>query len=90
MTDVEKELLENILDGLDRLFDRESRAVDTYTLIFATSKTFSNTEYFSILEKTANDLKKILHSKLKIENERDESLRVTNDLRFFLAEVLDL
>jgi hypothetical protein len=57
MTKVEKELLENILDGLDRLFGRESSAIGIYALIFATSKALSHTEYFSPLDKTANELK---------------------------------
>lgn len=89
MTEIENELLENILDGLDRLFDRESRAIDIYTLVFATSNFFSDTEYFSILDKTAKELKKILDLKLNAENERNESLIVTNDLRHFLANILD-
>lgn len=89
MTKVEKELLENILDGLDRLFDRETGAIEIYTLIFAASKALSDTEYFSILDRTANELNEILHSKLNVENERDASLKATNDLRHFLAEILD-
>ena len=52
MIDDEKKLLENILDGLDRLFDSESSAIDLQTLIFATSKALSNTEYFAILHDT--------------------------------------
>lgn len=89
MTNDERKLLGNILDGLDRLFDRESRAIDIYALVFATSKTFSGTEYFTILNDTANNLEKVVRSGLNIEDERDEALMVTNDLRISLAETLD-
>lgn len=89
MTSDERKLLDNILDGLDRLFDRESKTVDIYALIFATSKALSETEYFAILDSTANNLERILNSKIEAENERDEALEATNDLRIFLAETLD-
>jgi hypothetical protein len=85
----EKELLENILDGLDRLFDRESNAIDLYVLIFATSKVLADTNYFALLDKTIIDLKIVLNSELTIDDERTEALRVTNDLRIFLAQTLD-
>ena len=89
MTKDERELLENILDGLDRLFDRESNAIDLYTLVFATSKALSNTKYFSILDDTATQLKTVVLAELKSDDERNEALKVTNNLRFFLAENLD-
>lgn len=89
MTNDERKLLDNILDALDRLFDTESTAVDIYVLIFATSKALSNTEYFVILDNAVNNLEEIVSSKLKADDERSEALKVTNDLRIFLAETLD-
>lgn len=89
MTLDEKNLLNNILDGLDRLFDRESDVIDIYALIFATSKALHNTEYFSILDRTANNLEKILLSASTANNGVFEALEVTNDLRIFLAEILE-
>lgn len=89
MTDDEKNLFNNILDGLDRLCDRESSVIDLQALIFATSKALSNTEYFAILHDASSNLEKIVCSKLNANDERDAALKVTNDLRFFLAEILD-
>ena len=87
MTNDEGMLVNNVLDGLDRLFDRESKAVDLQALIFATSKALSNTEHFAILNDAANSLEKIVCSELKAEDERDSALVVTNDLRIYLAEI---
>lgn len=89
MTIDEKSLLNNVLDGLDRLFDRESDVIDIYVLIFATSKALSNTEYFAILDRTANRLEKTLRSSQTVSDKVFEALDVTNDLRIFLAENLD-
>ena len=89
MIDEEKKLLENVLDGLDRLFDRESHAIDLQALIFATSKALYNTGHFGILDAAANSLEKIVRSRLKIDDERDAALDDTNNLRHYLAEILD-
>lgn len=89
MTDDDKKLLNNVLDGLDRLFDRESQAIDIHALIFATSKALSDTEYFAILNDTANNLEKIVRSRLNANEERNQALKETNDLRIFLAKILD-
>lgn len=87
MTNDENKILDNILDGLDRLFDRESKAIDLQALIFATSKALSDTEHFAILDDAANSLEKIVNSGLKADEERDAALNVTNDLRIYLAEI---
>ncbi len=89
MTGEEKKLLDNVLDGLDRLFDSESRAVDTYALIFATSEALSDTEYFPILNETSENLEKIWRSDMNPIDERFEALSVTDNLRIFLAKILD-
>ena len=89
MTDSEKKLLDNVLDGLDRLFDSESSTPDLQALIFATSKALSNTKYFAILESTANSLEMVLRSRLNAADERIEALKVTDELRIFLVGILD-
>jgi hypothetical protein len=89
MTEEERVLLDNVLDGLDRLFDDESDATDLYALIFATSKAVSKTEHFVILNKAANDLEKIVRAGLNANGERFEALKVTDDLRKYLAQTLD-
>lgn len=89
MTNDEKNLLDNVLDGLDRLFDSESGVIDIQVLIFATSKALYNTEYFTILDDAANNLENVIRSEMKADDKRVEALQVTNNLRHFLAEVLD-
>lgn len=88
MTDDEKQLLEKLLDGLDRLFDRKSSAVDLQALIFATSKSFVNTECFSILNDASESLEEIVRAKLNAGEESEAALDATNELRLFLAGIL--
>ena len=87
MKNDEKQLLENLLDALDRLFDRECSVVDLQALIFATSKALAKTEYYTALNEAASGLDKLL--RLPIDDEREKGLEVTNDLRILLAQVLD-
>lgn len=89
MTDDEKQLLENVFDGLDRIFDGETNAIDLHALIFATSKALQNTEYFAILEDTAESLETVICSGLDNIGQRDAALMRTDDLRIFLASRLD-
>ena len=35
----DKQLLENLFDSLDRLFDRESRVLDVFQILYATENT---------------------------------------------------
>ena len=88
MNDTELFLLENILDSLDRLFDRDSYAIDVYALVFATAKALAETKHFEILDKTAESLAAILktiHSKDEL---RDAALLETDKLRHYIAELL--
>lgn len=89
MTNDEKRLLENVLDALDRLFDRESSIIDVHALIFATSKALPNADYFAVLDNAVDRLEIIIRSGLDTEGQRDAALTATNDLRIFLAESLD-
>ena len=89
MTNEEKQLLENVLDALDRLFDRESSVVDLQALIFATSKALAKTEYYTALNEAASGLDKLLSLRLPINVEREKGLEATNGLRLLLAKVLE-
>jgi hypothetical protein len=82
---VEKKLLLNVLDGLDRLSDRDSEVIDLYVLIFATSKSLTNSEYSDLFEDAASNLEKIAVSKQEEEVKRDQALFVTNHFRTILA-----
>jgi hypothetical protein len=85
MTSDEKKLVLNVLDGLDRLLNRDYRVVDLYSLIFATSKAFINTEYSDLYDDAANNLEKIALSNQVEEVKRDQALFVTNYFRSILA-----
>lgn len=89
MTRDEYNLLENLLMGLDRLYDSESKVLDLYALIFATSRALVDTEYFSILQDTSNALENLVTSKDKVRDDRREALGITDDLRVFIAKKLD-
>lgn len=87
MDEEELILLENVLDSLDRLFDRDSEVIDIYVLIFATAKALAETKHSQILDKTANKLDEILKTN-KSENElREVALIATDDLRHYIAEL---
>lgn len=89
MTKDEYRLLENVLDGLDRLFDFQANAIELHALIFATSRALVNTEYFQILNRTSDALEALLNAGSKVSDERREALLITDDLRRFVAEKLE-
>jgi hypothetical protein len=82
---VEKKLLLNVLDGLDRLSDRDSEVIDLYALIFATSEALINTEYSDLFKDATNNLEKIAFSEQEEEVKREQALFVTNYFRTILA-----
>lgn len=87
MSSIELILLENILDSLDRLFDRDSKTVDVFALIFATSIALNNTNHFQILDETAKKLENIFKI-TDSENElREAALFETDELRHYAAKL---
>lgn len=88
MTKDEYKLLENLISGLDRLFDFQSNAVELHALIFATSRALANTEYFAMLDNASIELEKLVTSQIQVSDERYEALRITDDLRISVAEAL--
>jgi hypothetical protein len=88
MTPQQRQLLENVLDALDRLFDRASTPVDIYALIFATSEALKGSEFSAKAETVLCGLENIVRSDAPPEEQRELALGVTNDLRIFLAEAL--
>ncbi len=88
MTKDEKALLENLLDSLDRLFDRKSTVIDVYALLFATSKALANTPHYPHIEPLVGNLLTIVRRQGSEEVRRDAALVATDDLRKFLADSL--
>ena len=88
MDTIAKQLLENLLDALDRLFDGESKAIDVYALVYATEKALSSTSSEVDLTLYEKELKKIAHTSASEEVQREEALIATNNLRVTLNELL--
>lgn len=85
MTATEKCLLDNALDALDRLFDRDSLAIDVWALLVATSEALRATQHYSKLVRPTVELLAIIRSNASPEAERDLALEVTDKLRHYLA-----
>ena len=85
MTAIEKCLLENALDALDRLFDRDSTTVDVWALLVATSEALRATQHYSELVKPTAELLTIIRSNESPEAERDHALEAPDKLRHYLA-----
>ncbi len=85
MTQNEKFMLENVLDALDRLFDRQSSAIDVWALLFATSEALYATPHYPEFTNPTARLKELLSLSYSPEKERELALLVTDDLRHYLA-----
>jgi len=62
MNKLDTELLENVFDSLDRLFDRESNVVDVHALLFSTQHALSNEGSCPNLDKYVRDLSTVVSS----------------------------
>ena len=85
----ERILLENVLDGFDRLFDNKSEAIDIYSLLVATGIALSATRFSPTFESTTHQLETIIRSTAALDQKRDAALVVTDELRHFIAEELE-
>ena len=81
-------LLNNALDALDRLFDRESRVVDVYAITYATARALRTDPLASVFSEAAHGLLAVVRAGAPAEVERERALEVTNDLRISLAGTL--
>ena len=87
MNEIERQLLDNMLDALDRLYDRESSALDVQALAQATAAAVSSPDMARELSDAATALLSVVRSRLG-ENEYEEALNVTHDLRLRLSAAL--
>lgn len=88
MPDTDIKLLDNLLDALDRLYDRATTVTDLHALVFATEVALSGTVHTPILTDAAQRLQRILRSGKSVSEERDVALNETDDLRKYLAGVV--
>ena len=86
----EKKLLDNALESLDRLFDRNISAIDVWALMLATGEALRNTPHAPELERAARELLVVVSADIPFHDQRDRALEVTNDLRHYLARQLPL
>ena len=84
----EAELLENVLDALDRLYDGHCGAVDVWALLTATGAALKATAHSPVLDETAAALEPVWRKVKTADAQRDQALGVTDPLRQYLARLL--
>ena len=82
----ERTLLQNLLDSLDRLYDRDCGPVDVDLLLTATASAISDQAWITAIERASAGLGGLIRSRLPAEEEYRKALIVTNDLRVKLAQ----
>lgn len=87
MNEIERQLLNNMLDALDRLYDRQSSALDVHALAQATAAGVSSPEMARELSDAASALLVVVRSHLG-EKEYEAALDATHDLRLRLSAAL--
>jgi hypothetical protein len=82
----EQLLLENALDALDRLFDRQCGVVDVWALLVASAHALQHTPHHQVLSQPLTALKAIIRSGAADDDQLAQALEVTDPLRLYLAE----
>lgn len=85
MTPCEKCLLENMLDALDRLFDQQSSVIDVWALLFATGEALRDTPHYPEFVNPSAELSVLIRSAQPEKAERETALKITDNLRHYLA-----
>ncbi|MCA9125208.1 MAG: hypothetical protein KDB11_33765 [Planctomycetales bacterium] len=88
MQRLESQLLDNLLDCLDRLFDGETAVIDVHDLVFATLAALSDSPHAAVLANAEKELIAIARSRATRDQRREAALHATDDLRKHLASVL--
>jgi hypothetical protein len=79
------ELLSNALQALDRLYDRETRAIDVQALVYATYVAMASTELGECLKAAADGRASVVRARLSAEEENTAALAATAELRHRIA-----
>jgi hypothetical protein len=90
MNIIEKRLLENVFDSLDRLFDKECKVIDFYALIFASDIALKETKSSVRLSEYIDKLDTILKAGGSENKQRECTISATNSLRDKLNELLPI
>lgn len=89
MNEIETQLLENIFDALDRLFDKKYETIDLYALIYASDKALGKSFEEIHLGEYSTNLNKIIRSGESEHAQREQALKVINTLRNTLNQLLE-
>ncbi len=84
----EKELLENAMDALDRLFDGHFGAIDLWALFVATRQALRHTSHGPALAEPLADLEAVWRAGGSADVQRDRALYITDPVRHYLAKLL--
>ncbi len=84
----ERDLLTNLLNSLDRLFDRENQVVDVHDLLVASSVALAETSHSPHLLDAVARTHIVLRSRKAPETKRDDALNETQTLREYLSDIL--
>ena len=87
LPETESRLLANLLDALDRLFDRECSAVDLAALLFASSVALDGSRMARVIDSTRVQLEIIIRSGASGDGIYGAALQATDDLRRELARL---
>ncbi len=88
MSDVERKLLDNALDALDRLFDSKCQVDDVYALMYATAQALGTHRLAAQFSSALGRLEAIVRGGNSPDVARELALDATNDLRIALADAL--
>jgi hypothetical protein len=83
----EKLLLRNVLNTLERLYDRLSSARDVWVLLIKTGEALRYTPHYPEFVRPTAELEALIKIKQSPEAERDQALLITDDLRKYLAKL---
>jgi hypothetical protein len=90
LTTTEIQLLDNVLDALDRLYDEKLQVIDLWALLLATSEAMRHTAHFNVLAAPIEDLLAIVRSGESDDIQRDRALLASDWLRHYLANLLPI
>ena len=88
LTKEERNLLEKVLDSLDRLFDKESTVADVHSLLVSTVTALHGGELIVHFENPVRGLWDVVQSDALPDRERILGLEATDNLRKFVAKEL--
>ena len=85
----ERVLLYNLLDSLDRLYDRDCGPRDVELLLTATASAVKDESWIASIEQAGTALHDLIKTMRPADDEYEQALIVTNDLRLKLAHYYD-